>query len=176
MRRKLPERPLFLCQRNAGSAQKHRDDAGVQYWERACELHRGLEHQATLNANKSLRVRPPPCGLRPDCNAVTVAVESPDEKRGEKTTTFQEQAPATESRIKELDSSTGTVSPTATAANNSATATAARQRDNQRALDAKRKERSRKRQGGRSISQVSVARPQKATVRFGKGGNETARA
>jgi len=58
MRRKLPERPLFLCQRNAGSAQKHRDDAGVQYWERACELHRGLEHQgnvSALNANNSLQ-------------------------------------------------------------------------------------------------------------------------
>ena len=41
-----------------------------------------------------------PCGLRPDCNAVTVAVESPEEKRGQKQKTFQEQAPATESRIK----------------------------------------------------------------------------
>ena len=25
-----------------------------------------------------------PCGLRPDCNAVTVAVESPEEKKGQK--------------------------------------------------------------------------------------------
>ena len=41
-----------------------------------------------------------PCGLRPDCNAVTVAVESPEEKKRTKTKTFQEQAPATESRIK----------------------------------------------------------------------------
>ena len=85
MRRNLPERPLLLgqrsaCERSAGSAQKRRDDAGVQYWERACELHRGLEHQATLNATNSRRVRPPPCGLRPDCNAVTVADESPEEK------------------------------------------------------------------------------------------------
>ena len=39
------------------------------------------------------------------------------------------------------------VSPAAAAANNSATATQARQRDNQRALDEKRKERSRKRSG-----------------------------
>ena len=53
MRRKLPERPLFLCQRNAGSAQKHRDDAGVQYWERACELHRGLEQQGNVSALNS---------------------------------------------------------------------------------------------------------------------------
>ena len=39
-----------------------------------------------------------PCGLRPDCNAVTVAVESPEEKKEDKKT--QEQAPATESKIK----------------------------------------------------------------------------
>jgi len=50
-------------------------------------------------------------------------------------------AQAAEGRIRELKSSNATVSPAAAAANNSATATAARQRDNQRALDEKRKER-----------------------------------
>ena len=66
-------------------------------------------------------------------------------KGGPKTTTLQGPAPAADGRIRELESSTATVSPAAAAANNSATATAARQRDNQRALDEKRKERSRKR-------------------------------
>ena len=51
-----------------------------------------------------------PCGLRPDCNAVTVAVESPEEKRGLKKTTLQEQAHAAERRIRELASSNATVS------------------------------------------------------------------
>ena len=31
---------------------------------------------------RTVRGRAPACGLRPDCNAVTVAVESPEEKRG----------------------------------------------------------------------------------------------
>ena len=35
-----------------------------------------------------------PCGLRPDCNVVTVAVESPEEKK--RTKKKQEQALATE--------------------------------------------------------------------------------
>ena len=62
------------------------------------------------------------------------------------------------------------MSPAAAAANNSATATAARQRDNQRALDEKRKERIRKRKGERSITQAAVLRPKQVTVRFQKGG------
>ena len=57
-----------------------------------------------------------------------------------------------------------------TAADVSATATQARQRDDQRALDEKRKERSRQRKGGGSITQASVPRPKKAKVRFQKGG------
>ena len=41
---------------------------------------------------RTVRGRAPACGLRPDCNAVTVAVQSPEEKkRTKKTTTFQEQ-------------------------------------------------------------------------------------
>ena len=43
-----------------------------------------------------------PCGLRPDCNAVTVAVESPEEKKRTKKT-LRKQASATRSVIKELD-------------------------------------------------------------------------
>ena len=109
------------------------------------------------------------CGLRPDCNAVTVAVESPEEKRKQQKT-LQEQAPATESMIKELESSTSTVSPAAGSANNSETTTAARQHHNQRALDEKRKKCRRKRQGKISITQASLPRPKKATVRFQKGG------
>ena len=60
MSRKLSDGRLLLCQRIAGSAQKHRDDTGVSYCERACEFHRGLEQQGSagaLNATNS-RVAP----------------------------------------------------------------------------------------------------------------------
>ena len=69
-------------------------------------------------------------------------------KGGQKTTTLQ--GPASTSgggQDKRTRKQHRNVSPAAAAANNSATATQARQRDNQRALDEKRKERSRKRSG-----------------------------
>ena len=49
-----------------------------------------------------------PCGLCPDCNAVTVAVESPEEKYDKKARTLQGPAPAAEGRIREPESSTAT--------------------------------------------------------------------
>ena len=93
--------------------------------------------------------RPSACGLRPECSAITVAVKSPeDKKRTPKK--IQDPAPATEIRTKTLENNTARISP--------ATATAARQHDHQRALDARRKERSRKRKGGGSITQASITR------------------
>ena len=110
----------------------------------------------------------------PRTHAAVVGQNAEHEKTREETSSKHPHkkgaAQAAEGRIRELKSSNATVSPAAAAANNSATATAARQRDNQRALDEKRKERSRKRKGGRSITQASVPRPKKATVRFQKGG------
>ena len=41
-----------------------------------------------------------PCGLRPDCNAVTVAVESPEEKKEDQTKKYKNKHQSTESRIK----------------------------------------------------------------------------
>ena len=42
-----------------------------------------------------------PCGLRPDCNAVTVAVESPEEKKeGPQTKIYKNKHQSTESTIK----------------------------------------------------------------------------
>ena len=87
------------------------------------------------------------CGLRPDCNAVTVAVESPEEKRMTKNNNNTRTSSSGGGQDKKARKQHRNVSPAAAAANNSATATQARQRDNQRALDEKRKERSRKRSG-----------------------------
>ena len=67
---------------------------------------------------RTVRGRAPACGLRPDCNAVTVAAQSPGEKkRITRTTTVQEQDTSDGEQSKEIQSSTTTVSPAAAVAN-----------------------------------------------------------
>ena len=67
----------------------------------------------TLTSTLRAPPRPPPCGLRPECNSITVPVHHQRKKKGQKPTTLQEQAQAVESRIGELASSNTTVSATA---------------------------------------------------------------
>ena len=55
-------------------------------------MRHGAHEEEEIDRKMELAI---PCGLRPDCDAVTLAIESPEEKkRGQKKT--QEQAPATE--------------------------------------------------------------------------------
>ena len=54
-------------------------------------MRHGAHEEEEIDRKMELAI---PCGLRPDCDAVTVAIESPEEKRGQQKT--QEQAPATE--------------------------------------------------------------------------------
>ena len=68
----------------------------------------------TLTSTLRAPPRPPPCGLRPECNSVTVPVHHQRKKtKGQQLTTLQEQAQTVESRIRELASSNLTVSATA---------------------------------------------------------------
>ena len=57
-------------------------------------MRHGAHEEEEIDRKMELAI---PCGLRPDSDAVTVAIESPEEKkRGPKKK--QEQAPATEGR------------------------------------------------------------------------------
>jgi len=70
----------------------------------------------TVTLTSTLRAppRPPPCGLRPECNSVTVPVHHQrKKKKGQQLTTLQEQTQAVESRIRKLASSNLTVLATA---------------------------------------------------------------
>ena len=96
MRRNLPERQLLLgqrsaCERSAGSAQKRKDDAGVQYWERACELHRGLEHQgnvSALNAKKPCNIQGLPLSTAATCVPADCTAAGAQTNQGMKETGF----------------------------------------------------------------------------------------
>ena len=57
-------------------------------------MRHGAHEEEEIDRKMELAI---PCGLRPDCDAVTVAIESPEEKKRTKKKT-QEQAPATEAR------------------------------------------------------------------------------
>ena len=57
-------------------------------------MRHGAHEEEEIDRKMELAI---PCGLRPDSDAVTVAIESPEEKK-EHPKKNQEQAPATEAR------------------------------------------------------------------------------
>ena len=57
-------------------------------------MRHGAHEEEEIDRKMELAI---PCGLRPDSDAVTVAIESPEEKK-EDPQKKQEQAPATEAR------------------------------------------------------------------------------
>ena len=56
-------------------------------------MRHGAHEEEEIDRKMELAI---PCGLRPDSDAVTVAIESPEEEKEDKKK--QEQAPATEGR------------------------------------------------------------------------------